>query len=59
MKLLRSTEDEITKYRNGENVPHLEITEVALFIVILLIMIVSKSQEYYVYLFQINRSVVC
>ena len=30
MKLLRSTENKITKDKNGENVPHLEITEVAL-----------------------------
>ena len=30
MKLLGSTENEITKDRNGENVPHLEITEVVL-----------------------------
>ena len=30
MKLLRSTESKITKDKNGENVPHLEITEVVL-----------------------------
>ena len=30
MKLLESTENEITKDKNGENVPHLEITEVIL-----------------------------
>ena len=30
MKLLGCTENEITKDKNGENVPHLEITEVAL-----------------------------
>ena len=29
MKLLGSTESKITKDENGENVPHLEITEVA------------------------------
>ena len=28
MKLLQSTENKITKDKNGENVPHLEITEV-------------------------------
>ena len=28
MKLLRNTENKITKDKNGENVPHLEITEV-------------------------------
>ena len=30
MKLLGSTENKITKNKNGENVPHLEITEVLL-----------------------------
>ena len=30
MKLLESTENEITKDKNGKNVPHLEITEVVL-----------------------------
>ena len=30
MKLLGSTENKITKDKNGKNVPHLEITEVAL-----------------------------
>ena len=30
MKLLTNTENKITKDQNGENVPHLEITEVVL-----------------------------
>ena len=30
MKLLRSTKSKITEDKNGENVPHLEITEVVL-----------------------------
>ena len=30
MKLIGSTENKITKDKNGENVPHLEITEVVL-----------------------------
>ena len=30
MKILGSTENKITKDKNGENVPHLQITEVAL-----------------------------
>ena len=30
MKLLGSTESKITKDKNGENVPHIEITEVVL-----------------------------
>ena len=60
MKLLGSIENKITKGKNGENVPHLEITEVVLyFILTLLIMIINKIQEYYTLLFQINRLVVC
>ena len=31
MKLLESNKSKITKDENGENVPHLEITEVILF----------------------------
>ena len=30
MKLPGSTKSKVTKYENGENVPHLEITEVTL-----------------------------
>ena len=30
MKLLGSTKSKITKYKNGENVPNFEITEVVL-----------------------------
>ena len=30
MKLLGSTENKITKHKNCENVPHLEVTEVVL-----------------------------
>ena len=30
MKLLGSSENKLTKHKNGENVPHLEITEVVL-----------------------------
>ena len=30
MTLLGSTENKITKHKNGENVPHLDITEVVL-----------------------------
>ena len=59
MKLLGSIENKITKDKNGENVPHLEITEVVLyFILTLLIMIINKIQEYYTLLFQINLLVV-
>ena len=55
MKLLGSTENKTTKDKNGENVPHLEITEVGLVILILSIMIINKIQESYTLLFQINR----
>ena len=59
MKLLGSTENKISKDKTDENVPHLEITEVVFsrFIVILLIMIISKIQHCYIRLFQINRLV--
>ena len=59
MKLLQSTENKITKDKNGENVPHLEITEVLLVHFVLLIMNINKIQEYYISLFQINCLVVC
>ena len=49
MKLLGSTESKITKDEIGENVPHLEITEV-----ILEIMIINKIQEFCTHLFQTN-----
>ena len=41
-KLLGSTENKITKDKNGENILYLEITEVVLVHVILLIMIINK-----------------
>ena len=50
MKLLGSTENKISKDKNGENVPHLEITEVVL-------VHCNKIQEYYIHLFQKNRLV--
>ena len=56
MKLLGRTENKITKDKNGENVLHLETTEVVLAHCDLL-MIISKIQEYYILLFQINRLV--
>ena len=56
MKLLESTENKITKHKNFEYVPHIEIAEVVLVTVILLIMIINKIQEYLfqTLLFQIN-----
>ena len=54
-KLLGSTENEITKDKNGENRPHLKITEV----VLVHCDVVNKIQDYYILLFQINRLVAC
>ena len=45
MKLLGSTKNKVTKDKNGENVPHLEITEVHCNIVN------NDYQEYYTLLF--------
>ena len=53
MKLLGSTESKITKDKIGENVPHLEIKEVVLEIII-----INKIQEFCIHLFQINYLVV-
>ena len=58
MKLIGSTKNKITKDKNGENIPHLGITEVVLVIAILLIMIFNKIQEPCTHLFQINCLVV-
>ena len=55
MKLLGSTESKITGEENGENIPHLEVIELVL---ILLMIIMSEIQEYYVHLFQTNHLVV-
>ena len=59
MKLLGSTKNEITEGKNGENVPHLEITEVVLVHYILSIMIINKIREYCTLLSQIKHLVVC
>ena len=45
MKLLGRTKNKITKDKNCENVPNLEITEVVLVHYDLLIMIINKIQE--------------
>ena len=57
MKLLGSTEDKITEDKNGENVPHLEITEVLVHCNIVN-NIINKIQEFYIYLFQMKHLVV-
>ena len=53
-KLLGSTKNKITKDKNGEIVPHLEIAKVVLVHCKLSIMIINKIQEFYIHLFQIN-----
>ena len=50
MKLLGSTESKITKDKNGENAPHLEIVQ--------LVLVHGNLIEYYIHLFQTNHSVV-
>ena len=61
MKLLGSTKSKITRDENGENVPHLEITEVVVLIHfnIVNIVIISKIQEFYIHLFVISNLVNC
>ena len=44
--MLGSTESKITKDKNGESVPHLEIVELDWFIATLLKMIISKIQNF-------------
>ena len=58
MKLLESSESKITKDKNGENVPHLEITEVVLVHCNIVNMNINKIQEPVMHLFQINHLVV-
>ena len=57
MKLLGSTKDKIAKYKNGENVPYLEITKVVLVHCIWSIIIINEIQEYCTLLFPINHLV--
>ena len=58
MKLLGCTKDKITKDKNGENLPHHEITEVALVHCNMVNNDYNKIREYYILLFQINLLVV-
>ena len=56
MKLLGSTENKITKDKNGENVPHLEITEVVL-VHCDIVHYDYQQDSSYIRLFPINRLV--
>ena len=58
MKLLGSTKNKITKDKNGENVPHLEITEVVLVHCNMVNNDYQHDTIYYILLFQINLLVV-
>ena len=58
MKLLGSAENKITKDKNGENVPHLEIVELVLFHCNLVNNIISKIREYCLLLYQTRHLVV-
>ena len=55
---LGSTEIKITKDKNGENIPHLEITEVVLVHCNMVNNDYQHLFEYYILLFQINLLVV-
>ena len=55
MKLLGSTENKITRDKNGENVPHLEVTEVVL---VHYNVVNNDYQDFYIYLFRVNNLVV-
>ena len=54
MKLFGSTKKRITNKENGENVPHLESTEVALMHSNIVNNDISKIQESCIHLFLIN-----
>ena len=58
MKLLGSTESKITKDKNGENVPDLEVVELVLIHYNLVNNNYRKILEYYIHLFQTNHLVV-
>ena len=58
MKLLGSIESKITKDKNGENVPHLEIAELVLIHCNIVNNNYQQNLEYYIHLFQTNHLVV-
>ena len=58
MKLLRSTEDNLTKDKNGENVPHIEIKEVLLVHCDIVNNDYQQDSKPYIHIFQINHLVV-
>ena len=58
MKLLRSTEDNLTKDKNGENAPHIEIKEVLLVHCDIVNNDYQQDSKPYIQLFQINHLLV-
>ena len=56
MKLLGSTENKITKNKNDENVPHIEITDVLLFVMSIAKTFKSEFQEINVWFTDQNNS---
>ena len=58
IKLLGSTENKITKDKSGENVTHLEITEVVLVHCNIVNNDINKIRKSYIHLFQINCLVI-
>ena len=58
MKLLESTESKIIKDKNGENVPHLEITKVVLVHCNMVNNDYQQDLTVCIHLFQINRLLV-
>ena len=58
MKLLRSTEDNLTKDKNGENTPHIEIKEVLLVHCDFVNNDYQQDSKPYIHLFQINHLLV-
>ena len=54
MKLLGSTKSKITKDKNGENVPHLEITEVILIHCDIINIDYQQNSRVYIHLSLIN-----
>ena len=58
MKFLGSTENKITKDKDGENVPRLEITELVLVHCNIVNNDYQQDSEFRIYLFQINHLVI-
>ena len=59
MKLLESTKNKITKDKNGENVPHLEIkSSISYCNTVNNDYQINKIQDSYIYLFLINHLVI-